>query len=158
MSFDFNNWQDWFRGKEGNQSNRDKQRGYNQPEQNQRGYGYNEGPNQSRNQQQKRTVVEEFQATGQNLVEQVQKLFHESNVRRIRIKREGRVILDIPVVAAVIGGVLAPTIAALGGVAAVATNCTIEVTRDETTPVQSQRRPENQPSRPRENYDDASFR
>jgi len=154
MSFDFNNWQDWFRSKDGNQPNRN-----NQPNQNQRSYGNNAGPNQNRNQEQKRTVVEEFQATGQNLVEQVQKLFHESNVRRIRIKRDGRVILDIPVVAAVIGGVLAPAIAALGGIAAVATNCTIEVTRDATAPVQSQPpRPENEPPRPRDRYDDASFR
>jgi hypothetical protein len=151
MSFDFNNWQGWFR--------KDDNTG-NQGQPNRPGYyddrrsGYNQQPNGQPNNTpgQKRTVVEEFQATGQTVVEQVQKLIHEGNVRRIRIKKNGRVILDIPVVAAVVGGILAPALAALGGIAAVITNCTIEVTRDETAPVVR---------RPTDNTDkneDASFR
>jgi len=154
MSFDFNNWQSWFRKDENNagkqgQPNRpgyydDRRSGYSQPN--------GQPNNQQQYPGQKRTVVEEFQATGQNVVEQVQKLLHEGNVRRIRIKKQGRVILDIPVVAAVVGGVLAPALAALGAIAAVITNCTIEVTRDETAPIT--RRPTDNTDK----HDDASFR
>lgn len=140
MSFDFNNWQNWFQGKSNNQN-------YNQRSNSQRQY---EEPFPG----QRRGVVEEFQATGQNLVEQVQKLVRESNVRRVRIKRQGRVILDIPVAAAVVGGVLAPSLAALGAVAAVVTNCTIEVTRDETAPT-----PPRRPQQTERGYkEDASYR
>lgn len=161
FNFDFNNL---FRGNNNNpnnSNNNNRQGGYSWPNQGQGNNYNNPNNNKEPNQGQRRTVVEEFQVGAQNAANTVQELLHESNVRRIRIKRQGRVILDIPVVAAVVGGVLAPSLAALGAIAAVATNCTIEVTRDETMPTPTTRsNPTNNNSNrtSQSDYDDASFR
>ena len=46
---------------------------------------------------------EEFQVMGEQLVATVEKLVHEGNVRRIIIKQEGRIILEIPLTIGVVG-------------------------------------------------------
>jgi hypothetical protein len=64
------------------------------------------------------------------LVQKVKELIHEGNVRRIIINNdEGKTLLDIPVTVGVIGIVLVPWLAAIGAIAALATNCTIVVER-----------------------------
>ena len=78
---------------------------------------------------QERTTVEEFQVSGRELVRRVEELVHEGSIRRIVIKQNSRVLLDIPLAVAVVGVVLAPLLAAVGAIAAVATNCTICVER-----------------------------
>lgn len=80
---------------------------------------------------QEKTVVDEFEVTGRELVRKVEELIHEGNVRRIVIKQNSRVLLDIPLAVALVGVVLAPIIAAVGAIAAVATKCTISVERIE---------------------------
>lgn len=51
---------------------------------------------------------------------------------RIIVKdMKGKVLLEIPVTLGVIGAVIAPWLAALGVIAALATNCTIVVERRE---------------------------
>jgi len=80
---------------------------------------------------QERTVVEEFQVTGRELVRKVEELIQEGNIRRIMIKQNGRVLLDIPLAVAIVGVVLAPVLAAVGALAAIVTNCTISVERVE---------------------------
>lgn len=80
---------------------------------------------------QERTVVEEFQVTGRELVRKVEELIHEGNIRRIVIKQNGRVLLDIPLAVAVVGVVLAPVLAAVGALAAIVTDCTVTVERAE---------------------------
>ena len=54
---------------------------------------------------------------------------HEGNVRRIVIKQDGRTIAEFPLTVGVVGAVLAPLLAAVGALAAVLTECTIEVER-----------------------------
>jgi hypothetical protein len=62
--------------------------------------------------------------------EKVKQLLHEGNVTRIIVKNEkGNVMPEIPVTVGVIGVLLAPWLAALGAIAALATNCTIVVER-----------------------------
>jgi len=78
---------------------------------------------------QERTVVEEFQVTGRELVRKVEELIHEGNIRRIVIRQNARVLLDIPLAVAVVGVVLAPILAAVGALAAIVANCTISVER-----------------------------
>jgi len=80
---------------------------------------------------QEKTVVEEFQVAGRELVRKVEELIHEGNIRRIVIKQNGRVLLDIPLAVAAIGVVLAPILAAVGALAAIVTDCTISVERVE---------------------------
>jgi uncharacterized membrane protein YvbJ len=73
---------------------------------------------------------ESFSVSSEDLVQKVKELFHEGNVRRITIKsEEGKTLLDIPVTVGVIGIVLVPWLAAIGAIAALATNCTIVVQR-----------------------------
>ena len=77
-------------------------------------------------------VREEFEVSSDNLIEKVKQLLHEGNVTRIIVKDEkGKVLLEIPATVGVIGVVLAPWLAALGVVAALATNCGIVVERRE---------------------------
>jgi hypothetical protein len=75
---------------------------------------------------------EEFTVSADNLVDRVRELLHEGNVTRVIIKDvKGRVLLEIPATVGVIGVVLAPWLAALGVIAALATNCRIVVERRE---------------------------
>jgi len=74
--------------------------------------------------------TEEFTISSDDLVKTVKKLIHEGNVRRIIIKDEkGKMLLDIPVTIGVVGAIIAPWLAALGVIGAIATNCTIVVER-----------------------------
>ena len=75
------------------------------------------------------TFKESFKVASNQLVDAVKKLLHEGNVRRIILKHEGRTIVEFPLTIGVIGVVLAPMLAAVGAVAAVLTECTVEVER-----------------------------
>jgi len=75
---------------------------------------------------------EEFTVSSDDLIEKVKQLLHEGNVTRIIIKDEkGKTLLEMPVTVGIIGVLLAPWLAALGTVAALATNCRIIVERRE---------------------------
>lgn len=73
---------------------------------------------------------EEFKVKGEELMAKIRQLIHEGNISRIIIKNEeGKVYLEIPVTVGVIGAVFAPVLAAVGALAALAANFTIEVVR-----------------------------
>jgi VanZ family protein len=73
---------------------------------------------------------EEIRVTGAQLVDKVTELIHEGNVRNITITdKAGNVVLSFPLTMGVVGIVLAPTLAAVGAVAALLTECTIAVER-----------------------------
>lgn len=75
---------------------------------------------------------EEFTVSSDKLIERVRALLHEGNVTRIIVKDEkGKQMLEIPATVGVIGVVIAPWLAALGVIAALATNCRIVVERRE---------------------------
>jgi hypothetical protein len=78
------------------------------------------------------TFTESFKVAGNQLVDAVKKLLHEGNVRRVIIKQEGKSIAEFPLTVGVIGAVFAPILAAVGALAAVLTECTIEVEREVT--------------------------
>jgi uncharacterized protein (UPF0218 family) len=79
-----------------------------------------------------KTITEEFTVSTDDLIEKVKQLLHEGNVTRIIVKGENeKVLLEIPATVGVIGVVLAPWLAALGVIAALATNCKIVVERRE---------------------------
>ena len=93
---------------------------------------------------QKRSWTEEIEIAGEQLVDQVKQLIHEGNVRHIRIKHDGKVVLEVPMTLAVAGGLLAPVLAALAAFAAAVTHCTVEVVREEPPPGTSITRPPEQ--------------
>lgn len=72
----------------------------------------------------------EFKVNGEDLLRKVRELINEGNIRRIIIKdHEGRVYLEIPVTIGLIGVLIAPVLAAVGALAALAVDFTIEVVR-----------------------------
>jgi hypothetical protein len=75
----------------------------------------------------------EFRVRGDDLLKKIKDLIHEGNVRRIIIKDEhGKTYLEIPLTFGVVGVVLAPVWAAIGALAAMAGNFTIQIVkRDE---------------------------
>lgn len=75
-----------------------------------------------------KSTWESFKVTGEELLDKVKEIVKEGNARRIIIKNEqDEVIVEFPMTVGAIGVVLAPLFAAVGALAALATNCTIEV-------------------------------
>jgi len=75
---------------------------------------------------------EEYRVAGDKVIAKVKELIHEGNVRRLIIKNdEGRTLIEVPLTIGVVGAVLAPVWAAIGAVAALVANCSIEVEREE---------------------------
>jgi hypothetical protein len=75
-----------------------------------------------------KTRFEEFKIDGGELVNKVKEFIHEGNVRRIILKDEnGKTFMEIPLTVGVVGAVLAPILAAVGAIAALASNLTIVV-------------------------------
>ena len=77
--------------------------------------------------------MEEIKVRGDEAIAKIKELVREGNVRRISIRNaEGDTLLEVPLTIGVVGALLAPTLAALGAVAALVTDCTIRVERIET--------------------------
>jgi hypothetical protein len=76
-----------------------------------------------------RTIWESIKVEGSDLLDRFKKLVHEGNVRRVIIKQSGRTVAEFPLTVGVVGTVLAPILAAVGVLAALLTECTLEVER-----------------------------
>ena len=78
---------------------------------------------------------EKFTVSGNQVVEKIKQIIREGNIRRVRLIHKDKTIFDIPLTIgapAVAAVVLAtPVLAALGAVAALVTECTIEVEKIE---------------------------
>lgn len=76
--------------------------------------------------------TEEFKINGEDLLAKVKQLINEGNVRRIIIKnKEGKTLVELPLTIGIVGAVLAPMLAAVGAIAALVTECTIVVERED---------------------------
>jgi hypothetical protein len=74
----------------------------------------------------------ELKVKGEELLGVVKRILHEGNVRRIIIKDDkGNIFIEIPVSVGLLGVVLAPVLAAVGAIAALAASFSIEVIRKE---------------------------
>jgi hypothetical protein len=72
--------------------------------------------------------TEEFRVNGEELIAKIKELIHQGNIRRIIIKdKDGKVLLEFPLTFGVVGAILAPTLAAVGAVAALIGEATIVV-------------------------------
>ena len=77
----------------------------------------------------------EFKVTGEELLAKIKELIHEGNVRKVIIKNDkGETYLEIPVTIGLIGALVAPVFAAIGALAALAANFTIEVEQKDEDP------------------------
>lgn len=79
-----------------------------------------------------KTKFEEFRLNGGEILNKVKEIIHQGNVRRIILKDEhGKTFLEIPLTVGVVGAIVAPILAAVGAVAALASNLTIVVEKTE---------------------------
>jgi Domain of unknown function (DUF4342) len=91
------------------------------------------------NQRKEKTKVEQpttsremIDVRGGHLVEKVKELVHEGNVRRIIIKdSQDKTVLDMPVTVGVLDLLAAPTMTAIGALAALAADYSVEVEREQ---------------------------
>ena len=71
-----------------------------------------------------------YRVAGERLLSKVKELIREGNVRRITIKNdEDKTLIEIPLTFGVVGAALFPVWAAVGAIAALVTDCSIEVER-----------------------------
>lgn len=79
--------------------------------------------------------TEEFHIDGDLLVAKIKELLQQGNIRRVIIKNEdGRILIDIPLTAGVVVGLIAPQLAALAAVGVLVTKCTLVIEREEERP------------------------
>lgn len=72
--------------------------------------------------------TEEHKVAGDRLVERIKELVRQGNIRRVIVKNdEGKTLIEIPLTIGVVGAVLLPVWVALGAIAALAAQYTIEV-------------------------------
>jgi hypothetical protein len=64
-------------------------------------------------------------------VKTVRELIEAGNVRRIRVRQKDRTVAEFPLTIGVVGAVFAPMLAAVGALAALLTECSIDVERVE---------------------------
>ena len=89
---------------------------------------------------------ESFKVKGDDLLKRVKQIVHEGNVRRVIVKQGSHSVVEFRVTVGVVGALAAPGLAALGAVAALLSDCTIEVER-ETAAAPGPKHP--RPARPR---------
>lgn len=81
-----------------------------------------------------RTWTEEIEVAANQVVEQVQSLIREGNVRRLIVKHDGNTVLEVPVTIATVAGLatlyLAPLLAALGALAGLVARVQVVVVRE----------------------------
>jgi len=77
---------------------------------------------------------ESVKAEGGAIVDKLKELLREGNVRRVRVRQGERTIAEFPLTAGVVGAVIAPELAAIGALIALATDCSIDVEREKTEP------------------------
>ena len=80
--------------------------------------------------------VEEFNVSGDTLLDKIKELIHQGNIRRIVIKNEsGSTLLEIPMTVGLIGGAIGvtifPFIAAIGAIGALVARLKIVIERIE---------------------------
>ncbi|NEO97376.1 MAG: DUF4342 domain-containing protein [Symploca sp. SIO2E9] len=78
--------------------------------------------------------VEEFEISGDNLVDKVKELIHQGNIRRITVKKaQGQILLEFPLTVGVVGGLISitffPILAALGAIGALVARLRIVIER-----------------------------
>lgn len=78
---------------------------------------------------QERSTIETIKVEGGQFIDQIKHLIHEGNVRRVVIKQGEQTVVEFPLTFGVVGAVIAPMLAAIGAVAALVADCTIEVER-----------------------------
>ncbi len=76
--------------------------------------------------------TEEFRVNGEQLLSKVKELLHEGNIRRVIIKdKDGKTLVEFPMTLGVVGALVAPSLAAVGAVAALVSEATVVVEKSD---------------------------
>ncbi|CAN5806817.1 hypothetical protein BH18ACI5_BH18ACI5_07860 [soil metagenome] len=81
------------------------------------------------------TCWESFKAEGANVADKLNEVIREGNARRVVVEHQGKTVAEFPLTIGVIGAVIAPVAAAIGGIVALLKDCTIRIERDLTSEV-----------------------
>jgi hypothetical protein len=97
-----------------------------------------------------RAWTEEIEVAANQVIDQVQRLIREGNVRRLIIKHEGTTILEVPVTIAAIASLatvyMSPLLAALGALAGLVARVQVVVEREGDQPETVDINPVNTPA------------
>lgn len=76
--------------------------------------------------------TEEFSVNGEEIFAKVKQLIREGNIRRVIIKeKSGHILAEFPLTVGVAGAALAPMLVAIGAVAALISEATIVVEKND---------------------------
>ena len=76
--------------------------------------------------------TEEFKVEGEKILAKIKELIHEGNIRKVIIKdKDGKTLMEIPMTFGVVGALIVPQLAAIGAIAALLTEATIVVEKNE---------------------------
>jgi len=78
----------------------------------------------------KGTAWETLKGQGGQVVDEVKRLIHEGNVRRVIVRQGDRVVAEFPLTVGVVGALAAPAVAAIGALVALVADCRIDVERE----------------------------
>src|SRR5919112_822202 len=81
-----------------------------------------------------RTCWESVKVEGANVLDKLQAIVREGNVRRVVVSQRGRTVAEFPLTIGVVGAVFAPVLAAIGAMVALLQDCTIQVERETAVP------------------------
>jgi hypothetical protein len=82
----------------------------------------------------KGTAWETIRGQGGQLVDELKRLIHEGNVRRVVVRQGERVVAEFPLTVGVVGALAAPALAAIGALVALLADCRLDVERDVPPP------------------------
>lgn len=77
-----------------------------------------------------KTWMDTMSVVGNEVVEKLKAIIKKGNVSRIVLKKDGEVLLNVPITAGAIGVMLYPMVSLLGISAALITKATIEIVKD----------------------------
>lgn len=75
----------------------------------------------------KKNWTESITVAGSEVLEKIKEIVKKGNVTKIRVKKDDKVILEVPVTAGAISAILIPQLTLVGAALAFVANCTIEL-------------------------------
>ena len=78
-----------------------------------------------------KTRWESFKVEGANVIDKLNNLIREGNVRRVIVESKGKTVAEFPLTVGVVGAVIAPVAALVGVLVAILQDCTIKVERED---------------------------
>ena len=77
---------------------------------------------------------ETIRGQGVQLVDELKRLVHQGNVRRVVVRQGDRVVAEFPLTIGVVGALAAPALAAIGALVALLADCRLDVEREVESP------------------------